>query len=393
MTSPIPPHKPFVLRHAALFLLLIGVVASSTTSYYFLLKNSRYRNIPQRVTLPYTEQKKVQNLLPTDIPVPTKKALATADWKLFINPSFSFRYPDTFVATEEAVPKLRAYPFFYSVVSVKGPTGTIILTAAKNTPNYTLTNLIGNGPYVQYNAKDISGAYTRPVAIDDVTGTRIDNLVAGITSEVLVIADKRVYQILLLPQYVDTSEFDALLQTLRLLSEETPLEIESWQQYVNQHYGYQFLYPQMYAAEEIKQATTGAQLTQVYDNSRVQFIPAKLKIEVQDIKSVSDSAKLSRDLLKLPLKDYVEQKWQMNKNATQEASLTPKLGEITIATISGKRAYQFTVGTNYVDDLGSEKLNEDYLFVFTEHKEYKIKIWYPKSEDLFGKILTTLLWL
>ncbi len=317
----------------------------------------------------------------------------TATWKTYRTKSYTIQYPERFTVTEQKTPFSTTYPTIYSSAAFTDVQSTITITVARNTANFTLDTLLGQGPGIRY-TKEL--APQEKVTRKTIAGkevlfvTDIPSGGNGTGADVLFLNSNKVYQITISPRATDLTTFNLMLGTLVLLDEELPDVTESWLLYADSIYGFSFKYPTTYIVESLKTATSTPTYIMAYDNTKTQVDTSKWKIEVQDPKNFGQSAVTSRDLLKLSLEEYVNKKWEYNKAATDSAYPKRTVGPIQTITLNGKAAYQFTVTDKYVDDHVSEKLNEEVVFIFTENAGYKYKIWYPKSNGSYRQVTDTL---
>jgi hypothetical protein len=182
-----------------------------------------------------------------------------------------------------------------------------------------------------------------------------------------------------------------MLQSLTLLNDELPDITDSWLLYADSIYGYSFRYPITHITEFLKVSSGTPVQLMVYDKAQTSAEALKWKIEVQDPKNFGQSAITSRDFLKLSLEEYVNKKWEYNRAASDSAYPNRKVSAIQTVSVGGKSAYQFTVTDKYVDDHVSEKLSEEYVFIFTEYGGYKYKIWYPTANITYRQMTDTVL--
>lgn len=383
--APKPEKKPFVLpKHAVLVVVIVLIILGSSVIGMQVL-TSQKRRITTRIGILQTTQ------TPTPRPpTPTDSLDITKDWKTYANKSFSLKYPSRFTVTEQKPVLSSLYPTIYSSVVFTDETSTITIQVAKNTQKLTLTNALGNGPILRYTNTFIANKSTRIIPLDDTDAILIEKISAGqlgASMNVIGIKDEKVYELTVTPLEVDATIGKLMLSTFKILGQEPSDETDDWTVRIDQAYGFSFKYPTTYSLDFNKVASGSPNLTIVYDNSTYQVDTAKFKIEVQDLKFIGQSDTTSRNIIQLPLSEYVNKKWDLNKTASVSGIHT--VSPLLQTTIDGKPAYQFSVDGKYVDDRGSETLTEEYLYAFTENAGYKYKIWYPKSSTVYDQILKT----
>ena len=368
--------------------LLIGFIVivfiSMLVGIYIMGNNNRkIKGISMRVPF----QKEISASTPTQPPTPTLDP--TLNWKTYANKSFTLKYPVRFTVKDTELPYTALYPKVYSSTIFTDEVSTITITVAKNTSDFTLKTILGNGPFLRYVPSSIptESLSTQKIdGIDALTVYRVPSGIGGTQLDVLLISSDKIYQITLSPLDVDHLTFNEIMKTFHVVNQEPADITENWRVYTNSYYGYTLKYPSNYEIEHEKNATIAA-LTSVYDTERL--TDTKFKIEAQDMKNIGLSNYTSRNLIGLPLDQYAAKKWEYAK-ASSSANLDKTVSPLKEFTVSGKIAYQLSVTGEYRDDRNTEILTEEYTFIFTQSNGYKYIIWYPKSDVIFNEVFKTL---
>ncbi len=383
--------KTFILPKNSILLGVIAVIFFSMIGGIVIMSQNG-GGTPIRMKVMQTQEipsSDTANLQSAD---PTPTTNPTATWKIYKSKSYTVQYPERFAISEQKTDFSLVYPVIYSSITFTDVQSTITITVARNSANFTLATLLGQGPNIRY-TKELAPA--EKVVRKTIAGTEtlfvtdIPAGATGIAADVLLIHNAKVYQITLSPRASDMTTFNLMLDSLTLLDDELPDITDSWTLYADAAYGFSFRYPTTFTTDSPKVASGSPTQIMAFDKTKIQVDTTKWKIEVQDPKNFGQSAVTSRDLLKLSLEDYVNKKWEYNKAASDAAYPKRKIGPIQTVTIGGKAAYQFTVTDKYVDDHMSEKLSEEFLFIFTENGGYKYKIWYPKANTTYEQITDT----
>ncbi len=375
-------------------LVLVGAILICLTALggLYVLPANQKKLVPIRLSAPPTSPTQTA---PSTTPQPTVKIDPTANWKTYANKSFSIRYPERFTITEKSLPFNSKYPKVYTTIILSDVASDITITVAKNTPQLKLENALGNGPYLRYSDKLL----TKPVSTVSIDGNdgkmaqSISAGAAGIRADIVTVAHGKVYEMALSPIGVDAEVFALIVSTMKLLNQEPSDITDEWPVHVDTPYKFSFRYPALYSIEHNKVASGSPTLTSVYDNSKINLDAPRFKIEVQDIRNFGQSAVTSRQILQLPLVQYVDKKWEYNKIATDAAIPNRTIGPIKQTAVDGKIAYSFTVSGKYIDDHTQEVLSGTYTFVFAENNGYKYKIWFPSNDTVETQIFNTFLFL
>ena len=372
-----------------MIILIAGILICLTAlgSLYILPANKK-KQVAIKLGIPAGNESPTRpspTLQPSVTPDPT------ANWKSYANKSFSIRFPERFTVNEKTVPFNTQYPKVYSSITFSDAVSDIVITVAKNAPNLVLANALGNGPYLRYSPSLITKAADN-IQIDGNDGKMAQSIStggAGTRSDIIVIAYGKVYEMTISPIGVDPQVFGLMLSTMKLLNQEPADITDDWPIHVDNNYKFSFRNPTNYIVEYGKVSTGSPYLTMVYDNSKIILDAPRFKIEVQDIKNFGQSAITSREILQLPLNQFVDKKWEYNKNATDSAIPNRIIGPIKQTAVDGKVAYSFTVTGKYIDDHTQEILSSEYTFVFTENNGYKYKIWFPTNDTTETQIFNT----
>jgi hypothetical protein len=393
--TPSAPKQPFFshLRKPRLVLILgiIGIITfSSLLGGLVLLQSKQTKYAPVRLKVLNAGREPTRK--PTEQPIPLPTTDPTNSWLTYANKSFSIKYPERFTVKEQTLNVSLAYPKMYSSVTFTDQVSTITITAAKNSLNLTLNNALGSGPHLRYEKSLAANKPTKTVNMYGITGIMVEHIAAGtrgVGADVMAIEDGKVYQITIEPKDIDLTTFNFMLPSFTPLHQEPGDETENWKIHIDSSYKYSFRYPTNYALDFNKVASGSPTLTTLYNNSGIQVDTPKYKVEVQDIKNIGLSDVTARNILQLSLEDYVNKKWEYNKTASDAAVPDKKVSAIKETMVDGKRAFQFSVSGKYVDEQVSEKLSEEYTFVFTEQNGHKYKIWYPKSDTVYNQVFNT----
>jgi hypothetical protein len=375
-------------------LVLFGAILICLTALggLYVLPANQKKLVPIRQSVSHIPPTKSA---PSATPQPTAKLDPTANWKTYANKSFSIRYPERFTITEKSLPVTSKYPKVYTTIILSDVASDITITVAKNTPQLKLENALGNGPYLRYS----DTLLTKPVSTVLVDGNdgkmaqAINAGAAGVRADIVTVAHGKVYEMTLSPIGVDAEVFALIVSTMKLLNQEPSDSTDEWPVHVDTPYKFSFRYPTLYSIEYNKVASGSPTLTSVYDNAKINLDAPRFKIEVQDIRNFGQSAVTSRQILQLPLIQYVDKKWEYNKIATDAAIPNRTIGPIKQTAVDGKTAYSFTVSGKYIDDHTQEILSGSYTFVFTENNGYKYKIWFPSNDTIETQIFNTFIFL
>jgi hypothetical protein len=316
----------------------------------------------------------------------------TINWQTYITKSYSIKYPSRFAISQNQLPYSVIYSKIYSSVIFSDDQNLITITAAKNSSNYSLNSISGNGPQIRYASTLIPNNGQKIIKIGSIEALLTQHLTLGQNGtalDIILIENAKVYQFTLSPLNADPATFMAMLNTFKTLNQEPDDITDNWQIAVDNNYGFTFKYPLTYGLDHGKSATISA-LTMVFDADKTQVDAPEFRIEVQDARNLGQSDYTSKNLLNLPLDQYVNKKWGYAKNASDAAVPNITTSALMQTIISGKLAYQFNVSGEYSDDRGTERLNTKYLYVFTQNAGYKYKIWFPEGDIIFNQILKTL---
>lgn len=389
-----PENKPLVIPKQIIFVgLFILVMLSMISSMFVLNSTNPKKTINIQPNLPNISSKDNTQIIkePTAIPTPTPDP--TISWQTYLNKSFTIRYPARFTITEQPVKFSSLYPKVYTDVIFADGNTTIEVTVAKNSPNFSLDTILGQGPGVRYNNTLVPAENIRRSTIDGINAlivSRIPTGQGGTAVDILLIKDGKIYQLSLTPIDADPTTFLYMLKTFSEVNQEPSDATDNWLVYTDAAYHYAFKYPPTYGVDHAKVASGSPALTRVFDKSSVQVDTPKFQIETQDPNNFGQSAVTSRALLKLPLDEYVSKKWDYNKSASDAAVPNKIVSPIKAILVGGNSGYYFTVNGKYQDDIISELLSEEYVYAFTESNGYKIKAWYPKANTTFTQIFNTL---
>lgn len=380
--------KRFILPKHTLLIAIASLIFLGMAGGIFVMQKNSSRKVKSiLMRVPFQKEEPKNPINPTIIPTTDP----TLNWQTYSNKSLSIKYPARFTITEYDLPYTAVYPKIYSSTLFTDGMSTVAITAAKNSSNYSLSTLSGNGPYLRYSSDiitDGSTALTKIAGMDAQVTTRIPAGKTGTAMDVLLISNSKIYQFTLSPIDADTTTFTIMLNTL-LLHDLEPSDItDGWQVYTNSFYGYSLKYPLTYGIDHEKKATVSA-LAVIFDTGNTSVDNPKFRLEVQDIKNIGQSNTTSRNLLGLPLDQYVNKKWDYNK-ASDSAIPNKTVSAIKELTVAGKIAFEFSVTGGYRDDLGSEKLTTEYRYIFSESNGYKYKIWFPKSDSTFLQAFKTI---
>lgn len=182
-----------------------------------------------------------------------------------------------------------------------------------------------------------------------------------------------------LPQAQDNQEGD-----------EDEIPRENWKTYTNTRYGYQFQYP----TEVSTEGPGGGPIREAW------------RIFVRDPTPPADPGVLGAALffadafyshqadelqfpaLRLPLKEFAETIWQMNRDAKESSEeVREGIGPLEAVTVDGKEAYQFTVTDSYVDGRSGYILTREHRYIFTAREDIKYIIFFPTEEPMGQAIL------
>lgn len=370
-----------------LFLISLVIFGLLTGIYVMGDKDNRkiqgiWMKVPFQNTKPTATGTPIPSIVPTIDP--------TSNWPTYSNKSVSFKYPSRFTVTDLELPYTVLYPKVYSAIKLTDSISTINITTAKNQANFSLETIIGSGPSARY-APSLLTSGKKNILINNITGITAESIPAGkegIAKDVIFISKGKVYQLTLSPIDADTTTFDLILSTFKMLNQEPSDITDNWQVYTNSTYGYTLKYPTNYSIDHLRSASVSAQ-TIVSAANQTSTDSSKFKIEAQDIRNIALSNITSRNLLGLPLDQYVNKKWEYNK-ASSSASPNKIVSAIKETNIAGKIAFEFSVTQEFRDDMGTEKLSQEYLFKYLENGGYKFKIWYPKNDVVINDILKTI---
>lgn len=392
-TSPVQqqPPKPKLPVPKNVVILIAGILISLTAlGTLYVLPSNKKNLTPIRLSVNATPPPRVY--LPTATPEPTKKPDPTAGWSSYANKSITMKYPGRFTVTEKTLPFNAQYPKVYTHLVFSDAVSDITITVAKNTPNVNLQTALGSGPYLRYASSILQGKTYKTVSIDNNDGNMVESIsagAAGIRADIAVLAHSKIYEMTLSPVGADAEVFALMLSTMKLLNQEPTGLSDDWPSYVDTPYKFSFRYPSSYLIDYGKVASGSPVLTMVYDNSRINLDAPKFKVEVQDSRMFGQSAVSSRALLQLPLDQYVGEKWQYNKTASDAAIPDRTIGPIKQLAVDGQTAFSFTVTGKYIDDHSQEILSGEYTFVFTQYNGYKYKIWYPSNDTTEKEMFKT----
>jgi len=165
----------------------------------------------------------------------------------------------------------------------------------------------------------------------------------------------------------------------------TKVDISDWETLTNIKYNYKIKYPQNFIAN------CGAPPAEYYSGVCIYDLDnpgSSLTIDIRDPgEYFGGLTEKQLGTMNLPLNEYVDEIWQINKS---EKSTDKQVSEIFEENIAGQKAYRFLLTGSIMTETGGSLIKDKHILIFTAHPAgFNVIFILPENPQVYLDILST----